>query len=288
MLLQCFEVLERPYFIKCNPILFIYVPPQIRLALMSPKYLIENVNESELLKKYPECRAILLRTLNPMLDHMSRTGYRSFVGPSLTKPRMPSSLLLAIGGWTEGNPTSLIEAYDAQNDQWVDVDYTTETPRAYHGAVFLDGSVYCVGGFDSVEQFSAVHRLDLATHTWQEVSPMHVSRCFVSVTVMDEYIYALGGYNGHERLNTAERYEPRSNQWTCIASMHEQRSDASCATLHDRVGGSNLLFLGFRAGLKKTKDIYSLNFTIKNRFSFRNSGCLCQTFEYFYIFYQGK
>ncbi|KAM4736794.1 kelch-like protein 10 [Anableps anableps] len=215
---------------------------KIRLAWISPKYLIEHVNESELVKTNPECRDMLCRTLNPILDHVSRTSYRSFVCPSLAKPRVPPALLLATGGWNDGSPTSLIEAYDARSDCWVDVTYTTETIRAYHGAVFFNGSVYCVGGFDSVEQFSAVHRLDLASHTWEEVSPMHVSRCFVSVTVMNEYIYALGGYNGQERLNTAERYDPRTNQWTIISSMHEQRSDASCATLHDRVyicGGFN-------------------------------------------------
>ncbi|XP_047226042.1 kelch-like protein 10 [Girardinichthys multiradiatus] len=213
---------------------------KIRLAWMSPKYLIENVNESELVKTSPECRAMLLQTLNPILDHMN--SYRSFVCQSLAKPRVPPALLLAVGGWTDGSPTSLIEAYDTRTDCWVDLACTTETLRAYHGAVFLDGSVYCVGGFDSVEQFSTVHRLDLASQTWQEVSPMHASRCFVSVTVVNGYIYALGGYNGHERLNTAERYEPRSNQWTIISSMHEPRSDASCATLHDRLyicGGFN-------------------------------------------------
>uniref|UniRef100_A0A3B5QQR9 Kelch like family member 10 n=1 Tax=Xiphophorus maculatus TaxID=8083 RepID=A0A3B5QQR9_XIPMA len=214
----------------------------IRLAWMSPKYLIEHVNESELVKTNPECRAMLFQTLNPILDHMSRTSHRSFAYPSLAIPRVPPALLLAIGGWTDGSPTSLIEAYDARSDRWIDVAYTTETIRAYHGAVFYNGSIYCVGGFDSIEQFSAVHRLDLTSHNWEEVSPMHVSRCFVSVTVMNDYIYALGGYNGQERLNTAERYDPKCNQWTIISSMHEQRSDASCATLYSRVyicGGFN-------------------------------------------------
>ncbi|XP_012732750.2 kelch-like protein 10 [Fundulus heteroclitus] len=215
---------------------------KIRLAWMSPKYLIENVKESELVKTSPECRAILFQTLNPILDHTRKTSYKSSVCPSLAKPRVAPALLLAIGGWSDGSPTSLIEAFDARTDGWVEVAYTTETLRAYHGAVFLNGSVYCVGGFDGVEQFSAVHRLDLASHAWQEVSPLHASRCFVSVTVMNGHIYALGGFNGHERLKTAERYEPRSNQWTMISSMHEQRSDASCTALNDRLyicGGFN-------------------------------------------------
>jgi len=210
---------------------------QVRLALMSPDYKIDNLFDNEVVKSNQECRMIVLKILEPFLDHMTRSYYKSITCQPLAPPRLPPALLLAVGGWSNGSPTNFIEAYDVRIDCWVNIAYTEQTPRAYHGAVFLDGSVYCVGGFDGVKQFSSVHRLELGTHTWQEVSPMHSSRCFVSVTVMDGYIYALGGYNGHERLQTAERYEPRSNQWTLIASMHEQRSDASCTTLHGRVGG---------------------------------------------------
>ncbi|KAM9751957.1 kelch-like protein 10 [Menidia menidia] len=208
----------------------------VRLTLMSPEYIIDNLAEEEIVKSSQECRLIILKTLDPLLEHMP------FTSKPLVPPRLPPNLLLALGGWSNGGPTNLIEAYDARIDRWVNVDYKEKFPRAYHGTVFLNGSVYCVGGFDGVKQFSSVHRLELTTHTWQEVSPMHSSRCFVSITVMDGYIYALGGYNGHERLETAERYDPRSNQWTLIASMHEQRSDASCTNLHGRVyvcGGFN-------------------------------------------------
>ncbi|XP_017273103.2 kelch-like protein 10 [Kryptolebias marmoratus] len=214
----------------------------VRLALISPKYIIKNVIENEFVKSSPEYRATVLETLNLIVDHMSKNFSKSLLCHSFARPRLPSSILLAVGGWTDGSPTNIIEAYDPRTDLWIRMDYPEHIRRAYHGAVFLNKSVYCVGGFDSVERFSTVHRFDLATHTWHEVSPMHSSRCFVSVTVMDEYIYAMGGYNGHSRLETAERYEPRSNQWTLIASMHEQRSDASSATLQNRVyicGGFN-------------------------------------------------
>uniref|UniRef100_A0AAZ1XHW6 Uncharacterized protein n=1 Tax=Oreochromis aureus TaxID=47969 RepID=A0AAZ1XHW6_OREAU len=80
---------------------------------------------------------------------------------------------------------------------------------------------------------------DLTTHTWQELAPMHSYRCYVSVTAMDGYIYAMGGFDGYSRLNSVERYQPSTNQWTLIASMHQQRSDASCTTLHHKVGGSS-------------------------------------------------
>uniref|UniRef100_A0A3Q2DPB5 Kelch like family member 10 n=2 Tax=Cyprinodon variegatus TaxID=28743 RepID=A0A3Q2DPB5_CYPVA len=216
--------------------------PKVRLAWMSPKYLRENVNEREFVESIPERQAKYFQSLKIIPDHWRETSYRSFICPTLAKPRVPPALMLAIGGWTERGPTSLIEAYESNTEYWKRAPMTTETSLVYHGSVFLNGSVYIVGGFDGVKQPNAMHRLDLASMTWYEVSPMHSKRCFVSVTVMNGFIYAMGGCNGSQRLNTVERYDPRSNQWTLISSMHEKRSDASCTTLNGRVyicGGFN-------------------------------------------------
>ncbi|XP_039657323.1 kelch-like protein 10 [Perca fluviatilis] len=214
----------------------------VRLALMSPEYITDSVSDNELVKASKDCRPILLRTLEAMLDLRTK-GFSDCISYNpLARPRLPSAILLAIGGWSGGSPTHGIEAYDVRANCWINVTNNEEGPRAYHGTVFLDGSVYCVGGFDSVEQFSSVHRFNLGTHTWQEVTQMHLSRCYVSVTVMDGCIYAMGGYDGHDRLRSAERYQPKINQWTLIAPMHVQRSDASCTTLHGKVyicGGFN-------------------------------------------------
>uniref|UniRef100_A0A3P9DJ47 Kelch like family member 10 n=1 Tax=Maylandia zebra TaxID=106582 RepID=A0A3P9DJ47_9CICH len=127
-------------------------------------------------------------------------------------------------------------------NRWVNVTNNLECPRAYHGAAFLNGYVYSVGGFDGVEHFNSVRRFDLTTHAWNEVAPMHSRRCYVSVTVLNGFIYALGGHDGHVRLSSAERYQPEINQWSLIAPMHEQRSHASCTTLNNRIyicGGLN-------------------------------------------------
>ncbi|XP_040908268.1 kelch-like protein 10 [Toxotes jaculatrix] len=215
---------------------------KVRLALMSPEYIMESVKDNEMVKASEECQQILLETMEVMLEvRTTRFSDSVFYNP-LARPRLPSAILLAIGGWSGGNPTNGFEAYDVRADRWVKVTEIEWAPRAYHGTAFLNGSVYCIGGFDAIEQFSTAHRFDLGTHTWQEVAPMHSCRCYVSVTVMDGYIYAIGGYDGQDRLETAERYEPRTNQWTYIASMHDQRSDASCTALRGKVyicGGFN-------------------------------------------------
>lgn len=152
----------------------------------------------------------------------------------VARPRLPTAILLAIGGWSARNACSRIEAYDFYTDIWINVDQNLE-PRAYHGTAVINGCLYCLGGFDRVEYFNSVCKFDLSTRTWHNVAPMYFRRCYVSVALLDGYIYAMGGFNGHVRVNTAERYRPETNQWTLIAPMMEQRSDASSTAFDNKV-----------------------------------------------------
>ncbi|XP_071382631.1 kelch-like protein 10 [Centroberyx affinis] len=211
--------------------------PKVRLALMTADYFINKVKNNTLVKDNAECKPVIIDAQRAMYDV---TVNRS--SNPLTRPRLPHAVLLAIGGWSGGTPTNGIEAYDPRAELWVNVTNDEEAPRAYHGAAFLNGVVYCVGGFDSIEQFNSVRRFDLGTRTWQEVAPMHDRRCYVSVAVLNGNIYAMGGYNGHFRLHSVERYDPGTNQWTVLPPMHEQRSDASATILYGKVyicGGFN-------------------------------------------------
>nr|XP_046274623.1 kelch-like protein 10 [Scatophagus argus] len=215
---------------------------KVRLALTTIEYMRVTVMCNELVKGNNACIQMVKAALQVkccmITNNLSTSGVCNPVG----RPRLPNAILLAIGGWSGGDPTNAIEAYDVRADCWINVTNNQERPRAYLGTAFVNGVVYCIGGFDRVEHFNSVRRLDLSTRTWHEAAPMYHRRCYVSVTVLNGYIYAMGGYDGQIRLSTAERYRPETNQWSLIAPMHEQRSDASCTTLHGRVyicGGFN-------------------------------------------------
>ena len=208
---------------------------QVRLGLTSKEYVENKVMTNKLVKNNPECKKIENKSRRLMRQRSSHISRRSGLSNTLARPRVPNSIMLSSGGWSEGNPICDIEAYDIPADLWINVSDKLEYPRAYHGTVFLNGYVYFLGGFDRVKYFNNVVRLDLRTHTWQEVAPMHYRRCYVSVTVLNGFIYALGGFDGIVRLNTAERYCPETNQWALIAPMFVLRSDASCAVLHNKV-----------------------------------------------------
>lgn len=214
----------------------------VRLALMNPEYFQGHVCGSELVRTNRKCRPILMKTLTLMLNLRTRTMNASVFPSRLARPRLPQAVLMAVGGWSIDHPTKSIETYNSVSNRWMDVGIVDKVPQAYHGTVFLNGSVYVIGGFNGNEQFNTTHKYDLANHFWKEVAPMHSRRCFVSVALLDGFIYAMGGRKREERLRTAEKYDPQTNQWTMIASMIEKRSDASSTVFRRKIyicGGFN-------------------------------------------------
>lgn len=198
--------------------------------------MITNMVTSELLNNNAECWEMVLSALQLKMQMATSNPPLITTRNTIAHPRVPRDILLAIGGWIYEDVLDVIEAYNVRIQCWVSIPHHLNPPRAYHNSVFLNDSVYCLGGFDHEENFSSMCRLDLNTCTWHEVAPMHYRRCYVSVTVLDGYIYALGGYDGTSRQKTAERYTPDTNQWSLITPMHEKRSDASCTTLNNKVG----------------------------------------------------
>ncbi|XP_075960673.1 kelch-like protein 10 [Anarhichas minor] len=220
---------------------------KVRLVLMCRIYVRFHVMYNELVENNAECLE-MVRAVNKAQQYI--TLFRPSVGHlgnPLARPRLPNAILLAIGGCSSHNsismnPMNSIQSYDVSTDLWMQVTDQDEGPRAYHGTAVLNGSIYCVGGFNMFDRLNSVRRFDVSTRTWHDAAPMHHRRCYVSVAVLGECIYAMGGFDGYSRLSTAERYRPETNQWSLIAPMHENRCDASSTTLHNKIyicGGFN-------------------------------------------------
>ena len=111
-------------------------------------------------------------------------------------------------------------------DRWLPVEAHEATPLAYHGVAVLGHCIYVVGGFDGVDYFNRVVKLDLTTLQWTEEASMLEVRCYVGICTLNGHIYAVGGCDGSERLSSAEKFDPVAGQWQYIAEMNTQRSDA--------------------------------------------------------------
>ncbi|XP_028289100.1 kelch-like protein 10, partial [Parambassis ranga] len=204
---------------------------EVRLSIMPTEYIQSHVLSNELVTDNLRCQAMV----SEVIECKDRI---------LSRPRLPSAFLLAIGGWNSFRDlTNVINAFDVRANHWIYITNLSQVLRTNHGAAYLGGYVYFVGGFaQGFIATNSVLRFDLSTRTWQEVAPMYYCRSYVSVTVLNGFIYAMGGDDGHTRLSSAEFYQPETNQWLEIAPMHEQRSHASCTALSGKIyicGGWN-------------------------------------------------
>ncbi|XP_067949053.1 kelch-like protein 10 [Watersipora subatra] len=215
----------------------------VRLCLLSTSYFVEKVKAHPYVSGSDQCKPLVIETIKFLYDLDISDDKEVDQSNPLARPRIPHEILFAIGGWSGGSPTNVMETYDTRADRWIECQWGDPLgPRAYHGTATIDGLIYICGGFDGIEYFNSTRCFHPLEKTWTDVSPMNARRCYVSVTVLDKKIYAMGGYDGANRQNSAERYDPSSNQWSLIAPMSQQRSDASAATLNDKVfivGGFN-------------------------------------------------
>lgn len=97
--------------------------------------------------------------------------------PMMARLRYPYEVLFAIGGWSGGSSTAIIETYDTKSDRWTRIlNEDTYGPRAYHATIVVDNFIYVFGGFDGLEYFNSCRKFDTENKTWEEVAPMNCKR----------------------------------------------------------------------------------------------------------------
>lgn len=86
-------------------------------------------------------------------------------------PRLPHTLLFAIGGWVDSSACDLLEIYNSRADRWIRFEQFDNTfgQRAYHRAVNIGNKIYCIGGYCNNEYFNKCAVLDVIKREWKEV-----------------------------------------------------------------------------------------------------------------------
>lgn len=85
-------------------------------------------------------------------------------------PRLPCSILFAIGGWLDGSACDMFETYDNRADRWIELRFVDPCgPRAYHSAAVINDKIYCIGGYSGTEYYNRCTMFDVTTKTWKEV-----------------------------------------------------------------------------------------------------------------------
>ncbi|XP_049893921.1 kelch-like protein 10 [Epinephelus moara] len=214
--------------------------PKVRLGLMTGIYLQKGVMDNAVVMDSNDCEPIINDAVTAFME-LRNGSSESVYGNPLTRPRLPSTILLVTGGKDGSSAATGLEAYDARANCWVTVS-AREICRAHHGAAVLNSFVYLIGGCNTATDMNTVQKFDLVTCTWQQVASMNHRRCYVSVVVQNGCIYAIGGFSGRSYHNSVECYKPETDRWTMVAPMHSKRSGAGATTLNGKVyvcGGFN-------------------------------------------------
>ncbi|CAF3473390.1 unnamed protein product [Rotaria socialis] len=207
----------------------------LRLGLIPLQLFMTKIKQHSYIKDNDECKPIVGETLR-LLYKLDNNGLMDAdIDCPFIRPRHAHEMIFAYGGWSGGNATNMLEAYDIRADKWVVISTDQVPPRAYHGCITVGNKMYVIGGFDGTEYFNSCRTFNLIDRVWNEIAPMNERRCYVSIAYLNGLLYAMGGFNGHVRQSTAEKYLFETNQWSTISPMRVQRSDASACTLNDLV-----------------------------------------------------
>lgn len=103
---------------------------------MSQDHLGTTVISNELVKSNAEC----FQMVKEIMDNKDRLTLPAvFMRDPVARPRMPNTILLAIGGWSRAGPINSIEAYNIRADLWINLTNIQEHSSAYHGTASLMG-----------------------------------------------------------------------------------------------------------------------------------------------------
>ena len=109
--------------------------------------------------------------------------------------------------------------------------------RKEHASVFLQDSVYVLGGYDGMMNtfLNSCERYDVESNTWTPVCNMLIPKCaFGATTLSNRYIFTLGGYDGNDRLSSIERYDIKADKWTLLeVELKQSLSNSACYAYSD-------------------------------------------------------
>ncbi|KAK6030687.1 kelch repeat protein, partial [Ostertagia ostertagi] len=166
---------------------------EILTALADERLDIECKEEEPLINnwiaKNPKNNERMMRLKSESLKRRGTDGRLAAV----VRDRVPREIVLAIGGWSTGGPSDIVEVFNPRAHTWVVPEAAVrEIPRAYHGAVLCAEKMIIFGGFNGREYFQHAKIFDLNKKSWEAITNMHDRRCYVAAT---PFVDPIGTYH---------------------------------------------------------------------------------------------
>ncbi|XP_055728154.1 kelch-like protein 29 [Salvelinus fontinalis] len=217
----------------------------VRLPFIHPSYLLNVVDNEELIKTSEACRDLVNEAKRyHMLPHA-----RQEMQTPRTRPRLSAGVaevIVLIGGRQAigMNQRSLtaVTCFNPQNSKWYPLASLPFYDRELFSVISAGDNIYLSGGTESGVTVTDVWCYMSLLDNWNLVSRMTVPRCRHNSLVYDGKLYTIGGLGVSGNLNHVERYDTITNQWETVSPLPKPVHSAAATVCGGKVyvfGGVN-------------------------------------------------
>ncbi|XP_072296244.1 kelch-like protein 29 isoform X2 [Eucyclogobius newberryi] len=217
----------------------------VRLPFIHPSYLLNVVDNEELIKSSEACRDLVNEAKRyHMLPHA-----RQDMQTPRTKPRLSAGVaevVVLVGGrqsiGMSQRSLTAVTCFNPQNSKWYPLASLPFYDREFFSVISAGDNIYLSGGTESGVMVSDVWCYMSLLDNWNLVSRMTVPRCRHNSLVYDGKLYAIGGLGVSGNLDHVERYDTITNQWETVSPLPKPVHSAAATVCGGKVfvfGGVN-------------------------------------------------
>ncbi|KAK6488579.1 kelch-like protein 29 [Huso huso] len=194
----------------------------VRLPFIHPSYLLNIVDNEELIKSSEACRDLVNEAKRyHMLPHA-----RQEMQTPRTRPRLSAGVaevIVLVGGrqiiGMNQRALTVVTCFNPQNNKWYPLASLPFYDREFFSVISAGDNVYLSGGMESGVTVSDVWCYMSLLDNWNLVSRMTVPRCRHNSLVYDGKLYTIGGLGVAGNLDHVERYDTITNLWETVSPL---------------------------------------------------------------------
>ncbi|XP_069461981.1 kelch-like protein 29 [Ambystoma mexicanum] len=217
----------------------------VRLPFIHPSYLLNVVDNEELIKSSEACRDLVNEAKRyHMLPHA-----RQEMQTPRTRPRLSAGVaevIVLVGGrqmiGMNQRTLTAVTCLNPQNNKWYPLASLPFYDREFFSVVSAGDNIYLSGGMESGVTLADVWCYMSLLDNWNLVSRMNVARCKHNSLVYDGKIYTIGGLGAGSNIDHVERYDTITNQWEPVAPLPKAVHSAAATVCSGKIfvfGGVN-------------------------------------------------
>ncbi|KAM3861207.1 kelch-like protein 29 [Diretmus argenteus] len=217
----------------------------VRLPFIHPSYLLNVVDNEELIKSSEACRDLVNEAKRyHMLPHA-----RQEMQTPRTRPRLSAGVaevIVLVGGrqaiGMSQRSLTAVTCFNPQNSKWYPLASLPFYDREFFSVISAGDNIYLSGGTETGVMVADVWCYMSLLDNWNLVSRMTVPRCRHNSLVYDGKLYAIGGLGISGNLDHVERYDTITNQWETVSPLPKPVHSAAATVCGGKVyvfGGVN-------------------------------------------------